>query len=215
MSYASYPSIPVSYSVSRRPLTRTEVQTPPGNWEAESLAPLWDKVRSEFTLNYKYLNRRRSPDPYEALMGFYQARMLGDPLFWFDPREDKTKDAAVAHVLGTGDGSEDTFQIIYNWGGYYSEIIKYLAESPKIYLNDVLQESGYVIDGNGAVVFTSPPGSGVEVSASFSPLYLVRFAHEGKGGASNASSGADGIEFENFQFKLWRLNQVDLIQGAA
>lgn len=74
--------------------------------------------------------------------------------------------------IGTGDASEDEFQLIkrYTSGGvnYDRTIKKPVASSETIYLAGVPQGSGYTLDTTtGIVTFSSPPGMGVAVTADF------------------------------------------------
>jgi uncharacterized protein (TIGR02217 family) len=87
---------------------------------------------------------------------------------------------AVAQSLGTGNGTKTQFQIVktYSSGGYnYNyDVKKPVAGTVKIYLNSVLQSSGYSLDTTtGIVTFTTAPGSGVAVSADFEFDVPARF----------------------------------------
>ena len=72
---------------------------------------------------------------------------------------------------------------------------------PKIYVNAVEQSysedyffysdfQDYDIKYGEGVLFNSPPGAGLAITATFTYLFLCRFSD-------------DSIEFENFMYQLW------------
>jgi|SRR6185503_10649569 len=85
----------------------------------------------------------------------------------------------TAEVLGTGDGVEDTYPLIkhYTIGIYDSVrvITKPVAGSVTVMLNGTPTGAFTVDTTTGLVTMTSPPGSGVVVSASFLFDVPVRF----------------------------------------
>ncbi len=208
MTTPSYPIAPLpGYSVLQRPLISLAVQTMASG--KELLADFWlGQHKWEFTLTYP----RLTPAEMEILLGFFLANRSVP--FFFDYRENKSVYGVVDASLGTGNGSDDTFQMVRSWGGLFTETCKYIHTAPQVKVAGVLQDpSYYTINSDGAVVFASGhiPAAGQAVTASFSYDYLVRFAVEGKGGSSQASSGLASLEFEQFSYRLSRLGQVDLI----
>jgi uncharacterized protein (TIGR02217 family) len=104
-----------------------------------------------------------------ALQAFFRARYGKAYGFRF---KDWSDYQGVAQNLGLGNGSQTTFQLVklYSSGGYsYSrEIKKPVSSTVKIYLNSILQSSGFSIDHTtGIVSFAAAPGAGVIVSADF------------------------------------------------
>lgn len=82
--------------------------------------------------------------------------------------------------IGTGTGALTTFQLSkrYSFGGqtYDRKISKPVASSTTVYLNGVLQSSGWTINiTTGIITFSSPPGAGVVVSAAFQFDVPMRF----------------------------------------
>jgi hypothetical protein len=159
----------------------------------------WSLPRRRYTLSYSYL----SPDDMESLVGFYlQQKSLASPFFYAPILRPGQSHQIANQSLGTGDGSETDFQIIRSWGGYYDETIQYLnpyppyfgwgeggwgegfwggggitgfAEPPYVYLDGVLQYSGYSIGTDSVITFDAPPGVGVEVTVDFSFFVRCRF----------------------------------------
>ena len=82
--------------------------------------------------------------------------------------------------IGTGTGALTTFQLSkrYTFGGqnYDRKISKPVSGTTTIYLNGVLQGSGWTIDiTTGIVTFSVAPGAGVVVSAAFQFDVPMRF----------------------------------------
>ncbi len=206
MTWATYPNPPQwEFPVIRRPLVSLAVQTMASG--KELLADFWlGKHKWEFSLTYPNLQ----PAEYEILVGFFLAQK-GEP-FLINPNGNDF--GVVGASLGTGNGSQNTFQLVRPWGGYFNETCKYIHTQPNIYVGGVLQNPAYyTVNSSGQVVFASGhiPAVGQAVTADFSYDEVVRFAVEGKGGSSQAASGLAGMTFELFAVKLWKLQQVDLI----
>jgi uncharacterized protein (TIGR02217 family) len=113
----------------------------------------------------------------EALQAFFRARFGKAYGFRF---KDWSDYQAVAQNLGTGNGSQTAFQLLklYSSGGYsYSrEIKKPVSGTVKIYLNSILQSSGFSVDhATGIVTFSAAPAGGVNVSTDFDFDVPVRF----------------------------------------
>jgi uncharacterized protein (TIGR02217 family) len=99
-----------------------------------------------------------------------------------NPSGSPTPSPIVNTVTGNtqGDGTTTTFQLARAWGGF-SHLIYYTNvnnRAVRIYINSVLQVSGYSISSTGLVTFGSAPGNGLVVSADFQYYYLVRFMED-------------------------------------
>ena len=89
-------------------------------------------------------------------------------------------EVTAPNPIGTGTGALTTFQLSkrYSFAGqnYDRKISKPVSGTTTIYLNGVLQGSGWTIDiTTGIVTFSSPPGNGVVVSAAFDFDVPMRF----------------------------------------
>ncbi len=117
-----------------------------------------------------------------TIIAFFRARKGRTTGFRF---RDWSDYYVTGQVLGTGTGALTTFQFIktYTSGGItetrtLTKIVQtdYVNTTPKIYLNGVLQGSGYSINYNtGVLTFSSSPGAGVIVSSDFEFDVPVRF----------------------------------------
>ena len=88
--------------------------------------------------------------------------------------------AGEDQLIGTGDGSTTTFQLIKNYtrGAVTRQrkITRLIADTAVIYVNGVEQMSGVTVnEDTGLVTFSLAPGSGAEVTADFQFLLPVRF----------------------------------------
>lgn len=82
--------------------------------------------------------------------------------------------------IGTGDASEDTFQLrkarTVGATTVYSDIKHIVPGSEKVALDGVLTTAYTLDDDTGIMVFTSPPGSSVVITAGYRYYHKVRFA---------------------------------------
>jgi uncharacterized protein (TIGR02217 family) len=119
----------------------------------------------------------RNDAQMQELIAFFRARKGMAYGFRFqDPNDHHATDAA----LGTGDGVQTAFELkkTYASGGATEErlIAKPVAGTVALYLNGVLQSSGFSVDHmTGVVTFAVPPANGVAVSADFSFDIPARF----------------------------------------
>ena len=93
-------------------------------------------------------------------------------------------DSITAEAVGTGDGTEDTF---------YLDCIPVKAASETIKLNGVTTAAYTLDDASGEIVFTSPPGLGVAITADYTGVVfggVIKSCPQerpGKGGEGAAS----------------------------
>lgn len=133
----------------------------------------WQKSRGRWDVS----TGLKTKTDMDVLQAFFRARFGKAYGFRF---KDWSDYQAVGQTLGTGNGTVTIFQLVklYTSGAYsYSrEIKKPVSGTVKIYLNAVLQVSGYSVDHTtGIVTFTAAPGAGVIVSADFDFDVPVRF----------------------------------------
>jgi uncharacterized protein (TIGR02217 family) len=133
----------------------------------------WQKSRGRWDVS----TGLKTKTDMDVLQAFFRARFGKAYGFRF---KDWSDYQAVGQTLGTGNGTITTFQLAKSYvSGAYSysrEIKKPVSGTVKIYLNAVLQSSGFSVDHTtGVVTFTAAPGAGVIVSADFDFDVLVRF----------------------------------------
>ena len=161
----------IAYGATGGPEFNTSVTTTFSGFEQRNVN--WQKARGRWDVSTGLKNKA----DMEVLQAFFRARFGKAHGFRF---KDWSDYQAVAQNLGTSNGTQTAFQLlkIYSSGGYnYSrEIKKPVSGTVKIYLNSILQSSGFTIDhATGIITFSAAPGAGVNVSADFDFDVPVRF----------------------------------------
>jgi uncharacterized protein (TIGR02217 family) len=113
----------------------------------------------------------------DVIIAFFRARFGKAYGFRF---KDWIDYQGVGQSIGTGNAVLTAFQLtktnVSGSNSYVREIKKPVAGTVKIYLNAVLQSSGYTLDATtGIVTFITAPANGVAVSADFEFDVPVRF----------------------------------------
>lgn len=142
----------------------------------------WSKSRRRYDIGYGI----RTADDLAEVIAFWEAR--SGPLHgfrfkdWSDFKScaPSNSPSATDQVIGTGDGTEGTFQLVKAYvssaQSYEREIKKVVSGTVLISFDSVPQPSGWTVDNNtGLVTFTSPPGVGVVIRAGFEFDTPVRF----------------------------------------
>lgn len=161
----------IAYGASGGPEFSTSIATTFGGFEQRNIN--WQKSRGRWDVSTGLKNQA----DMDALQAFFRARFGKAYGFRF---KDWADYIAVGQNIGTGNGVITTFQLtkIYSSGGYtyLREIKKPVNGTVKIYLNSILQSSGYTLDfTTGIVTFTVAPSAGVVVSADCEFDVPVRF----------------------------------------
>jgi uncharacterized protein (TIGR02217 family) len=198
-----FPALPgLAWSVSKTPTFQTRIQRAASGRELRALDypyPLW-----QFALVYDFL--RDDPaagyDELRTLLGFF---MLCHGAFGTFLFEDPTDCEVTGQPIGIGDASTAVFQLqramgaTLPGGGFYEPIVAPNAVRT-IYFDGIRQNpASYSIDpATGLVTFSTPPGSGLIISADFSYYFRCRFID-------------DKYDFENFMYRLWQLKKLTFI----
>ena len=161
----------ISYGATGGAGFRTTVITAASGYESRNSS--WAASRGEWDISTGMKNLDDASD----LIAFFRARRGRAYGFRF---KDWTDYTATDQTLGTGTGSLKTFQLVKVYtSGLYGEsrtITKPVAGTTKVYLDDVLQTSGWAIDtSTGIITFTTAPSLGVVVTADFEFDVPARF----------------------------------------
>jgi uncharacterized protein (TIGR02217 family) len=201
MSTEVFPSLAgLEYPVVRTPIYSTLMQTAVSG--AETRAALQLYPRWQWTLSFNFL-RDDTTDEIRTLLGFFLARKGSFDSFLF---EDPDDNSVAGQQIGIGDGSTITFQILRTFGGFTEPILAPLVFS-QVKVGSSVKTPGtdYVVFGweNGAfapglISFTSPPGAGQAITASFTYAWPVRFV-------------SDQYDFSKFMNRLWEQKKLDFI----
>lgn len=161
----------IAYGASGGPEFNTSITTTFGGFEQRNIN--WQKARGKWDVSTGVKNKT----DMDAVIAFFHARFGKAYGFRF---KDWSDYQAVGQIIGTGDGNQTVFQLVKNYtsgtGSYIREIKKPVSGTVKIYLNGILQSSGFTIDYiTGIITFTAAPANGVIVSADFDFDVPVRF----------------------------------------
>lgn len=193
MSNAVYPSLPgLMWPFRRTPVWNTTVATTPSGREWRSTATAYPRYR--YALQYEFLRTEAAYAEFQALFGFFNARRGGFDTFLFLDPEDRS---VTAQAFGVGASGVTTFQLVRALGGFVEPVYDLVA-APAIYINGVLQSSGYTVSAAGVVAFSSAPTAGAVLTWSGSFYWRVRF-------------DGDELSFEQFLAQFWKTGDVRLI----
>lgn len=161
----------IAYGATGGPEFNTTISTTFAGFEQRNVN--WQKARGRWDVSTGIKNKA----DMDAVIAFFRARYGKAYGFRF---KDWSDYQGVGQNIGTGDGVETEFQLkkTYVSGGntYVRDIKKPVNGSVSIYLNSVLQSSGYSINyTTGVVTFTVAPGSSVAVTADYEFDVPVRF----------------------------------------
>jgi uncharacterized protein (TIGR02217 family) len=146
------------------------------------------------------------PDPtlagfteFEQLSGLFLACRGQYGEFYYDDPDD---DSRTGVTVGTGDGTTTTFQLYYSWGtgpftpAFYAPVTG-INTLDAVYINGVAQSpTTYGVDStNTKIVFTSAPGAGLPITASFHFYFRCRFL-------------SDTMEYSQFAQNKWENKEV-------
>lgn len=185
MSTAVFPTLTgQGWNVTRTPLWQT--RKPVSIAGKETAIADWSYPRHRWELVFDVLRQGSvSGTDYtemQQLFGFFNARQGGFDSFLYQDADDN---AVTGEILGTGDGSTTTFQLVRSFGGFIEPVLApNFAETFNVYLDGALQPGAsytkYAWDAAspnspGTIVFGVAPTAGQQVKADFSFYWPVRF----------------------------------------
>lgn len=161
----------IAYGATGGPGYNTTVAANLGGFEQRNIN--WPSARGKWDISTGIKNQT----DMLAVIAFFRARFGKAYGFRFKDWSDYQSNG---ELIGTGDSSTKIFQLVKNYtsGAYSAQrlIRKPVSGTVKIYLNSVLQSSGFTIDNTtGLVTFTTAPASSVLVNADFQFDVPVRF----------------------------------------
>jgi uncharacterized protein (TIGR02217 family) len=192
----SFPTLPgLGWSVHKKPVFSTIVAEHVSGREVREAFyqnPIW-----QFELTFDALSS--SPTTYsglgansmQTLLGFFLACQGQYGTFLYtDP-----SDSAAANItFAIGDGTTRIFAFS-RYMGAFLEPVGWVTGVSNVYLNGVNQASGWSLSNPNSLVFTSAPGAGASVAASFTYAFQCRF-------------DSDDQDFEEFMSNLWKVDSI-------
>lgn len=168
----------ISYGSSGGPVYNTTVNITKSGMETRQVN--WPSSRHKYNATYGIRNQV----DFDAILKLFhacQGRAVG--FRYKDWSDFKSCDvtgtpSATDQLIGTGDGSTTTFQLVKNYTVGGVTVTRKIRKPVTVLvaLNDVAQGSGWTLDTTtGIVTFTNTPGNGVSVKAGYEFDVPVRF----------------------------------------
>lgn len=192
----SFPTLAgLGWSVHKKPVFSTIVASHVSGREVRDALyqnPIW-----QFELTFDGLSS--SPTSYsglgansmQTLMGFFLACQGQYGTFLYT---DPSDSAAADVTFAVGDGTTSVFTFS-RYMGAFLEPVGWVTGVSNVYLNGANQASGWSLSTPNSLVFTSAPGSGVSVAATFTYAFECRF-------------DSDDQDFEEIMSNLWKVDSV-------
>ena len=208
MSLPIFPNLlGLAYPVMKRPAFNNIVQRATSG--IRTAIGNWTYTLYDWDLPFDWLSAAAAQADYQKLSAFFEQVYGNFSPFLFDDLTDDFTTASQALksssgmlTAGIGDGVTTTFQLARSLNSNVTCVPIYYAKAsptPLIYLNGVLQVSGYTISTLGLITFGSAPGVGVVVTATFGYYWPVTCLEM-------------TTEFENFANLLWHNKKLTLRQ---
>ena len=161
----------IAYGSSGGPEYSTDVVIMQSGYEQRNSN--WSQAR----IRYNVATGVRTQTQLDTLIAFFRARKGRADGFRF---KDWTDFRATGQFIGTGNGTATSFQLNKTYiSGSITEtrtIQKPVAGTVAVYLNGVLQSSGYSVNSTtGLLTFTSAPANAVTIAADFEFDIPARF----------------------------------------
>ena len=184
----------LGWSVHKKPVFSTLVASHVSGREVRDALyqnPIWS-----FELTYDGLSS--SPTAYSGLGSDSQQTLLGFFLqlqgqfgtFLF---ADPTDSVATDVTFATGDGTTQTFTFS-RFMGAFLEPVGWVLGVSSVTLNGT-STSAFTLTSPNSITFTTAPGSGIRIAATFTYAFQCRFAD-------------DEMDFEQFMSNLWKVDSV-------
>jgi uncharacterized protein (TIGR02217 family) len=159
----------IAYGATGGPEWGTALFAAPGGWEQR--AQMFAQVRGRWDVSFLNVSKEQAT----TLVDFFRAVAWGKAgSFCLTDWRDHTFD----NVIGTGDGSTSTFQLVkvYTSGSSSSRrpLTRPVLASLVVTINGVLTTAYTVSDTGGMLSFDAPPPSGAVISATGDFEILVR-----------------------------------------
>ena len=160
----------ISYGSGGGPEFSTDIIITQGGFEKRNSN--WANARARYNVAHGV----KTETQLAELIAFFRARKGRAHGFHF---KDWTDYQITGQVIGTGNGTQTTFQLIKDYTSSNTEtrtILKPVSGTVNIYINAVLQTSGVTVDvTTGIVTFSSAPSVDVIISADAEFDVPVRF----------------------------------------
>lgn len=190
MTLPSFPTLPgMMFPVTRRPVwSSSRQETVSGR---RSAYPRRNIPRWQYEVSFDLIRDTATLPELQSLAGLFNQCQGGIGTFSYQDPDDCT---ATNQVIGTGDGSTTTFQLVRSWGGI-SEPVYLPVGAITVKVAGTTQSSGYTVNSRGQVVFTTPPSTGQAVTWTGVFSWVCRFDD-------------DQMDLTKFNGRMWELKNL-------
>ena len=202
MSQPIFPTlIGEEWGITRKPIWSTSVQEAASGYTVR--IGLYPFPRYQWTLSFSILDTTSTDEPglaadFQNLFGFLNS-LFGRTLAFL--YRDEYDNAVTNQAIGVGDGTTTTFQLQRTFGGFTEPVFAPNAITT-VTLNGT-PTTAYTLDAtSGIVTFTSAPGAGVAIAASFS--YYWRCFLDDDEGQEFGYFDLNGVEMKKLTFTSCR-----------
>jgi hypothetical protein len=163
----SFPSLAgQGWSVHKKPLFSTRVASHASGREART--PFFSYPLYEFELTFDALDSgSRYPGlgsyGLQSLMGLFLSVQGQFGTFLYT---DPTDNAVISQTIASGDGTTTAFPFVRTLGGF-TEPVGWVTGVNNVYLNGVVQKSGFSLNTPNTLAFLTAPGAGTVIAADF------------------------------------------------
>lgn len=163
--------VDIAYGFVGGPEYSTDVIVTHGGYEKRNIN--WEAARNRYNVAYGV----QSQSQLDVLVAFFRARKGKAYGFRFKDWGDYQ---ALNQQIGVGDGDEVNFQLVRDYesgvNGESRTISKPVESTVSVYINDVLQASGWALEANtGIITFDTAPDVAAVIKADFEFDVPVRF----------------------------------------
>ena len=211
MAYQIFPALVGQGWPKRRSLVDTDLQMSASGKEVR--IQNYPQPRYHWTIPFGYLNDNyliNATTDWQIITGFFDQMLGKTTSFLFTDIKDCDTSQNVPNpianpipsTIGIGDGTTTTFQLarVGSFGTpHLVTQVNSTNRAPRVYINGVLQSSGYTISASGIVTFSSAPPSGSTIAWDGQFYFLVRFDD-------------DEIEATNVAGSFWVIDELHLIE---
>jgi hypothetical protein len=200
MAFLIFPSFnppqwDITWPIKQTPFYNTIKKTP-ASGRGENRISTTNFPRWKFALDVSYLrgDNQGVNTAWQTLLNFFMA-VQGSFANWLflHPFDHSVSLMPIA----TGNGSTLAFSMIRTLvSAGAQELIQNFVSPPSIYLNGVLQGSGYSIDQYGTITFTVAPGAGVVIVWTGQFYYLCHFSDDA------------WEELQEDYYQLWSIHEL-------
>jgi uncharacterized protein (TIGR02217 family) len=173
------PPVGTGWPITRTPSWNTGLQQAISGRECRLAFQTFPRWKYELTINVARSSAAYQSTEYQYVVGFFNALQGQASSFLYQDADDN---AVTGQTIGTGNGTQTAFQLIRTFGGFIEPVLApNTTATINVYLNGVIQTSGYTVSGwgttnPGVVTFASAPGSGVAITADFSYYWPCRMS---------------------------------------